>query len=29
MVKLVLSLDGVVIREVVLDRDHTSIGRRP
>lgn len=29
MVKLVLSLDGIVIREVVLDRDHTSIGRRP
>ena len=29
MVKLVLSLDGVVIREVVLDREHTSIGRRP
>ena len=29
MVKLVLSLDGVVIREVVLHRDHTSIGRRP
>ena len=29
MVKLVLSLDGVVIREVVLDRDHMSLGRRP
>ncbi len=29
MAKLVLSLDGVVIREVVLDKDHIALGRRP
>lgn len=29
MAKLVISQDGVVIREVALDRDHISLGRRP
>ncbi|MDO5654047.1 MAG: FHA domain-containing protein [Brachymonas sp.] len=29
MAKLVVTLDEVVIREVVLDRDHLSLGRRP
>lgn len=29
MAKLVISLDGVLIREVVLDKDHISMGRRP
>lgn len=29
MAKLIISLDGVTVREVVLDRDHISLGRRP
>ncbi|MGC9562157.1 FHA domain-containing protein [Brachymonas sp. M4Q-1] len=29
MAKLVITLDGVVIREVPLDKDHISLGRRP
>lgn len=29
MAKLVISLDGVLIREVILDKDHISMGRRP
>lgn len=29
MAKLVISLDGVVVREVALDKDHISLGRRP
>lgn len=29
MAKLMISLDGVTVREVVLDRDHISLGRRP
>lgn len=29
MAKLAISLDGVLIREVVLDKDHISMGRRP
>ena len=28
MAKLIISLDGVTVREVVLDRDHISLGRR-
>ena len=29
MAKLIISLDGVTVREVALDRDHISLGRRP
>ena len=29
MAKLIISLDGVTVREIVLDRDHISLGRRP
>lgn len=29
MAKLIISLDGVIVREVVLDKDHISLGRRP
>ena len=29
MAKLILSLDGVVLREIKLDRDTTRIGRKP
>ena len=29
MAKLIISLDGVTVREVVLDKDHVSLGRRP
>lgn len=29
MAKLVITLDGVVVREVILDKDHIAIGRRP
>ena len=29
MAKLIISLDGVTVREIVLDRGHISLGRRP
>lgn len=29
MAKLIISQDGVTLREVLLDRDHISLGRRP
>ncbi len=29
MPKMIVSIDGVVIREVQLTKDRTSVGRRP